>query len=52
MIGVAIGTVKSRTNRARARLCELLGLRAGEDPIADANDAATNGLTAAGVEAA
>jgi RNA polymerase sigma-70 factor (ECF subfamily) len=31
MIGVAVGTVKSRTNRARGRLCELLGLAAGED---------------------
>jgi RNA polymerase sigma-70 factor (ECF subfamily) len=30
MMGVAVGTVKSRTNRARARLCELLGLTQGE----------------------
>lgn len=33
MMGVAVGTVKSRTNRARARLCEALGLQEGEDPI-------------------
>jgi RNA polymerase sigma-70 factor (ECF subfamily) len=33
MTGVAIGTVKSRVNRARARLAEALGLRAGEDPV-------------------
>ncbi|MCU9850243.1 RNA polymerase sigma factor [Defluviimonas sp. WL0024] len=33
MTGVAVGTVKSRVNRARARLCELLGLNEGEDPI-------------------
>jgi RNA polymerase sigma-70 factor (ECF subfamily) len=35
MMGVPVGTVKSRTNRARARLCELLGLREGEDPVAE-----------------
>lgn len=33
MTGVALGTVKSRANRARVRLCELLGLAEGEDPI-------------------
>jgi len=33
MIGVAVGTVKSRANRARARLCELLGMAPDEDPI-------------------
>lgn len=35
MMGVAVGTVKSRTNRARARLGQLLGLAAGEDVLAD-----------------
>jgi RNA polymerase sigma-70 factor, ECF subfamily len=35
MIGVAVGTVKSRTNRARARLCELLGLEEGESPLSN-----------------
>lgn len=35
MMGVAVGTVKSRTNRARARLCELLGLAEGETPLSD-----------------
>ena len=35
LIGVAVGTVKSRTNRARARLCELLGLDEGENPLSD-----------------
>ena len=34
-MGVAIGTVKSRANRARARLAELLGLAAGENVLAD-----------------
>ncbi|MDR0810105.1 MAG: RNA polymerase sigma factor [Gemmobacter sp.] len=31
MMGVAVGTVKSRTSRARARLARLLGLAEGED---------------------
>ncbi len=31
MMGVAVGTVKSRTSRARARLAQLLGLAEGED---------------------
>ncbi len=31
MMGVAVGTVKSRASRARARLADLLGLAAGED---------------------
>jgi RNA polymerase sigma-70 factor (ECF subfamily) len=35
MTGVAIGTVKSRANRARARLCDLLGLAEGENPLSD-----------------
>lgn len=34
VMGVAVGTAKSRANRARARLCELLGLRDGEDVLA------------------
>ena len=33
MIGVAVGTVKSRTNRARKRLAELMGLAEGEDVL-------------------
>jgi RNA polymerase sigma-70 factor, ECF subfamily len=35
MIGCAIGTIKSRSSRARARLADLLGLAEGENPIAD-----------------
>ncbi|MBT9246527.1 RNA polymerase sigma factor (plasmid) [Gemmobacter fulvus] len=31
MMGVAVGTVKSRTNRARAKLTALLGMAEGED---------------------
>lgn len=34
MMGVAVGTVKSRTNRARKRLAELMGLAEGEDVLA------------------
>lgn len=34
MMGVATGTAKSRANRARARLAELLQLAAGEDILA------------------
>ena len=33
MMGVASGTVKSRANRARARLCDLMGLKPGEDAL-------------------
>ena len=35
VMGVAIGTVKSRANRARARLADLLRLSAGEGVMAD-----------------
>jgi RNA polymerase sigma-70 factor (ECF subfamily) len=34
MMGVAVGTVKSRTNRARARLCEMLGLTGSDTDLA------------------
>jgi RNA polymerase sigma-70 factor, ECF subfamily len=52
MTGVAVGTVKSRVNRARIRLCEMLGLKPGEDPMsgADANTLAVLGTS--GVQAA
>jgi len=39
MMGVAVGTAKSRANRARRRLCDLLGLEVGEDPLAGGSDA-------------
>lgn len=35
MMGVAVGTAKSRANRARARLCELLGMAEGEDILGE-----------------
>ncbi len=43
MMGVAIGTVKSRTSRARKRLSELMGLAEGEDVI-DGVDQTTFGV--------
>ncbi|TYB89247.1 RNA polymerase sigma factor [Oceaniovalibus sp. ACAM 378] len=40
MCGVAVGTIKSRANRGRKKLAELLHLEEGEDPtISDANNA-------------
>lgn len=38
-MGVAIGTVKSRANRARARLAELLNLGEGENVLAEVDGA-------------
>jgi RNA polymerase sigma-70 factor (ECF subfamily) len=52
MMGIAVGTVKSRTNRARARLCELLGLEVGENPIADAGRDIISAIGQTGDEAA
>ena len=48
VIGVAVGTVKSRTNRARVRLCELLGVTGGQDflPTLDGATAAVMGRSA------
>ena len=45
VMGVAVGTVKSRTNRARARLCELLGVKGGHEflPVMDGATAAVMG---------
>ncbi|MFT3690697.1 RNA polymerase sigma factor [Paenirhodobacter sp.] len=46
MMGVAVGTVKSRANRARARLAELLQLEDGEELVTeDANALAVIGRT-------
>ncbi|MEX1661244.1 RNA polymerase sigma factor [uncultured Thioclava sp.] len=52
MMGVAVGTVKSRANRARARLAEMLELEEGEDIMSgpDRNSLAVMGRS--GVAAA
>ena len=52
MTGVAVGTVKSRANRARARLCEMLCLAEGEDPVSGADGATLTVLGRSGVRAA
>lgn len=52
MTGVAVGTVKSRVSRARARLCELLGLAEGEDPISGADASTIAVLGTSGTQAA
>jgi len=52
MMGVAVGTVKSRANRARARLAELLQLEDGEDLLLGADKAALGVLGQSGIAAA
>lgn len=52
MMGVARGTVKSRANRARARLAELMGLDAGEDVLADAEGATLAVISGSAIQAA
>jgi len=46
MCGCAVGTIKSRANRGRRRLAELLGLAEGEEMVM--TDAATVAVLAAG----
>ena len=45
MCGVAVGTIKSRINRARARLAELMGIEESDSP--DLTDSVTTGIVAA-----
>ncbi|UWR22699.1 RNA polymerase sigma factor [Sulfitobacter sp. S190] len=45
MCGVAVGTIKSRTNRARAQLAELMGLR--DDEAMELTDDATMSVISA-----
>jgi len=45
MCGVAVGTMKSRTNRARAQLAELMGLN--EDDSMELTDDATMSVLSA-----
>lgn len=51
-MGVAVGTVKSRANRARARLAELLGLGQGEDILAEADGGTRAVMGRSGMQAA
>lgn len=51
-MGVAVGTVKSRANRARARLADLMGLAEGEDVLAETDGATRAVLGRSGVQAA
>jgi RNA polymerase sigma-70 factor (ECF subfamily) len=52
MMGVAVGTVKSRANRARARLAEMLGLEEGEEILSGVDGATLAVLGRSGVRAA
>ena len=52
MIGIAVGTVKSRTNRARKRLAELMGLAEGEDVLTYGSDITLAVMGRSGTQAA
>jgi RNA polymerase sigma-70 factor, ECF subfamily len=52
MMGVAVGTVKSRANRARLRLCEMLGLAEGEEVLSGMDGATMAVLAKSGIQAA
>jgi RNA polymerase sigma-70 factor, ECF subfamily len=52
MIGVAAGTVKSRTSRARKRLAELMGLAEDEDALPAGDTASLAMMGQSGVQAA
>ena len=52
MMGVAVGTAKSRANRARAKLCDILGLAEGEDILAEQSGATLAVMGRSGIQAA
>lgn len=52
MIGVAVGTVKSRASRARKRLGELMGMSEGEDVLSGSDGATAAVVSRAPVVAA
>lgn len=51
MLGVAVGTVKSRANRARSRLAAMLHLEEGEDILAQADASSLAVMGRSGVSA-
>jgi len=52
MMGVAVGTVKSRTSRARKRLSDLMGLGVGEDAFSGVDQASLAVIGKSGMQAA
>ncbi len=44
-IGVTVGTIKSRVNRARCRLCEILQMKAGESILAEVDRSASAAMS-------
>lgn len=52
MMGVAVGTVKSRASRARRRLSDLMGLAEGEDAFSGVDQASLAVMTRSGMQAA
>lgn len=52
MIGVAVGTVKSRASRARKRLADLMGLKEGEDAFPGGDQAGMAAMGRSGMQAA
>ena len=52
MTGVATGTAKSRANRARARLCDLLGMTGPDDTLVHTDQTTLAVLAASGLTAA
>lgn len=52
MMGIAVGTAKSRANRARLRLCELLGLAPGEDILGEESGISLSVISRSGPQAA
>lgn len=52
MMGVAVGTVKSRTSRARKRLADLMGLAEGEPVLDGVDQARLAAMARSGTQAA
>jgi RNA polymerase sigma-70 factor, ECF subfamily len=52
MMGVAVGTVKSRASRARKKLSEMMGLAEGEDAFSGVDQAGLAVMSRSGMQAA